>query len=94
MMMRRSSLIFAFALAFAARSLGAADLPQRLNFERYESLVNFIPFVAPTSASAAPIRAGDLYIMHFAQSPEGDHITLGSKTDRNFKLRLMLEPKK
>ena len=81
------------ALAFAPHAAFAADdLPGRIQFARYEPMMNRSPFAVATAPAAtpppAPNFAKDWYIANAARSPEGDLVTVASSTDKNFKLYL------
>ena len=68
------------------------DLPSRLQFARYEPMMQRSPFAVATAPAAtpppAPNFAKDWYIANAARSPEGDLVTIASSTDKNFKLYL------
>ena len=78
------------ALAAITPQLHAADeVPSRLQFARYEPMMNRSPFAVATAPAAtpppAPNFAKDWYIANAARSPEGDLVTVASSTDKNFK---------
>ena len=81
------------ALLFAPQAASAADgLPTRIQFARYEPMMNRSPFAVATAPAAtpppAPNFAKDWYIANAARSPQGDLVTIASSTDKNFKLYL------
>lgn len=66
----------------------ADDLPVKLSFDRYNSILEHSPFAVATAVvapAATPNFAKDLYIANAAKSPDGDMITIASMTDRDFK---------
>ena len=73
-------------------AVAAGDVPQPLQFARYEPMMNRSPFAVATAPVAtpppAPNFAKDWYIANAARSPEGDLVTVASSTDKNFKLYL------
>ena len=73
-------------------AVAADDVPQPLQFARYEPMMNRSPFAVATAPAAtpppAPNFAKDWYIANAARSPEGDLVTIASSTDKNFKLYL------
>ena len=82
------------AALLAATQLASAadDLPTRLQFARYEPMMQRSPFAVATAPAAtpppAPNFAKDWYIANAAQSPDGGLVTVASSTDKNFKLYL------
>ncbi|HSH38388.1 MAG TPA: hypothetical protein VK993_06355 [Chthoniobacterales bacterium] len=70
-------------------AVGADDVPTRLQFARYEPMMNRSPFAVATAPVAtpppAPNFAKDWYIANAARSPDGDLVTVASSTDKNFK---------
>ena len=78
------------ALIVTAHGAIAADeLPQQLQFARYEPMMNRSPFAVATAPAAtpppAPNFAKDWYIANAAKSADGDLVTIASTTDKNFK---------
>ena len=78
------------ALIITAQGAKAADdLPQQLQFARYEPMMNRSPFAVATAPAAtpppAPNFAKDWYIANAARSSDGDLVTIASSTDKNFK---------
>ncbi len=73
-------------------AVAADDVPTRLQFARYEPMMNRSPFAVATAPAAtpppAPNFAKDWYIANAARSPDGDLETVASSTDKNFKLYL------
>ena len=76
-------------VAAVARVFAADDIPKASDFARYEGMMNRSPFAVATATAtpppAAPNFAKDLYVANAAHSPEGDLVTIGSSTDKNFK---------
>src|SRR6266516_1582463 len=82
------ALMSVFALLGAITGRGDDVLPPRFNFDRYLAMVDHSPFAIATAAAlpeATPDFAKDLYVANAARSPEGDMVTIGSTSDRNFK---------
>ena len=80
------------AIALIALNIGAHaadDVPGKLQFARYEPMMNRSPFAVATAPAAtpppAPNFAKDWYIANAARSPDGDLVTVASSTDKNFK---------
>ena len=78
------------AIIVTAHGAVAADeLPQQLQFARYEPMMNRSPFAVATAPAAtpppAPNFAKDWYIANAAKSADGDLVTIASTTDKNFK---------
>lgn len=79
-------LIFAFFVALAARA--DDPVPQRLNFDRYKTMLDHSPFAVASAVIEGPTTPNlckDLYIANAAKSPDGDLVTLMSTADREFK---------
>ena len=77
--------IFGFCAAICVR---ADDLPTKLNFDRYQGMLEHSPFAVATAVvapAATPNFAKDLYVANAAKSPDGDMVTIGSLTDKDFK---------
>ena len=76
-------------LSAVAPSFAADDVPKASDFARYEGMMKRSPFAVATATAtpppAAPNFAKDLYVANAAHSPEGDLVTIGSSTDKNFK---------
>src|ERR1700739_4925196 len=79
-------------LGLCVLSLGvnarADDLPKKLNFDRYQGMLEHSPFAVATAVvapAATPNFAKDLYVANAAKSPDGDMITIASSTDKDFK---------
>ena len=75
-------------VAGAAHIARADDLPTRLNFDRYNAMLEHSPFAVATAVvapAATPNFAKDLYISSAAKSPDGDMIVIQSMTDKDFK---------
>ena len=87
--MKRTIYCTALLILLLASAARAADLvPKRPEFNRYQGMLDRSPFAVATAAAlpaATPSFAKDLYIANAARSPEGDMVTLGSASDRNFK---------
>lgn len=79
----------ACALCVSVSSLFAADdLPQRLNFDRYQGMLEHSPFAvasAVVAPAATPSACKDLFIANAAKSADGDMVTIGSTVDKEFK---------
>src|SRR5438034_7106280 len=78
--------IFATIGIFSARA--DDDLPKRLNFDRYQGMLDHSPFAvasAVVAPAATPNFAKDLYLANAAKSPDGDMVTIASSNDREFK---------
>src|SRR5712691_4959172 len=72
----------------ASASRGDDQLPKRLNFARYETMLQRSPFAVATAVAppaATPNFAKDLYVANAGRLPEGDFVTIASTSDRNFK---------
>ena len=64
------------------------DLPTKLNFDRYKTMLEHSPFAVASAVIApalAPNFAKDLYVANAARSPDGDMVTIASTSDRDFK---------
>ena len=77
-------------LAFVASvSISAADdLPTKLNFDRYKGILDRSPFAVASAViapAATPNFAKDLFVANAARSSDGDMVTLGSSSDKEFK---------
>ena len=79
----------AVLLGTALQTFAADDIPKASAFAKYEGMMNRSPFKVATAVIAppavAPNFAKDLYVANAAHSPEGDLVTIGSSTDKNFK---------
>ena len=76
------------AVIVAVSAWAADDLPQRLNFDRYQGILDHSPFAvasAVVAPAATPNFAKDLYVANAAKSPDGDMVTIGSSSDKEFK---------
>lgn len=84
-MKRAIALTILCAGALAAR---AEDLPKRLDFARYQGMLDRSPFAVATAVAPPPAAASfakDLYVANAAKSPDGDLVTIASTSDKNFK---------
>src|SRR5260370_2969678 len=75
-------------LFYSVSTHRADEIPTRFNFGRYSGMLNRSPFTIATAVVAppsAPNFAKDLYVANAARLPEGDMVTIGSTSDRNFK---------
>src|SRR5205807_9398136 len=78
--------IFATIGVFSARA--DDDLPKRLNFDRYQGMLDHSPFAvasAIVAPAATPNFAKDLYVANAARSQDGDMVTIASSADKEFK---------
>ena len=69
-------------------SVQADDLPTKVNFDRYKTMVDHSPFAVASAVIApavAPNFAKDLYVANAARSPDGDMVTIASSSDKDFK---------
>src|ERR1700730_4991413 len=89
MMTKRAQMYMSILAAFAAVSLSRADnIPKRLNFDRYQAMMDRSPFAVATAVAApaaTPHFAKDLYVANAAHSKDGDFVTVASSADKNFK---------
>jgi len=86
--MKKAELIYISILAFRVASARADDLPIRLNFDRYQTMLQRSPFAvasAVVAPAATPNFAKDLYVANAARSSEGDMVTIASTNDKDFK---------
>jgi hypothetical protein len=77
-----------FAFIGVAVTRGDDELPKRLNFTRYEGMLQRSPFAVATAvapAAVAPNFAKDLYVANAARSPDGDMVTIASTSEKDFK---------
>ena len=77
-----------FILLATKVSWGADELPKRIDFSRYETMLQHSPFAVATAVAppaATPNFAKDLYVANAGHLPEGDFVTIASTSDRNFK---------
>ena len=85
--MRKAELIIVLSL-IAANSVQADDLPTKVKFDRYKTMVEHSPFAVASTVIApvvAPNFAKDLYVANAARSPDGDMVTIASSSDKDFK---------
>src|SRR5437899_4362842 len=78
--------IFATIGIFSARA--DDDLPKKLSFDRYKGMLDHSPFAvasAVVAPAATPNFAKDLYVANAARSQDGDMVTIGSSSDKEFK---------
>ena len=69
-------------------AIHADDLPTKLNFERYQGMLDHSPFAVATAVIAPPTTPNackDLYIANAARSSDGITVTLMSTADKDFK---------
>jgi hypothetical protein len=87
--MKTSQTWMSILTVMAAVSAWAADdLPQRLNFDRYQGMLDHSPFAvasAVVAPAATPNFAKDLYVTSAAKSPDCDMATIASTADKEFK---------
>src|SRR5437588_2605960 len=86
--MRAGSYMSIFALIATVSARADDDLPQRLNFDRYKGMLDHSPFAvasAVVAPAATPNFAKDLYVANAAKSADGDMVTIGSSSDKEFK---------
>ena len=80
-----TTLLLSGTAAYAADD----DVPSRLQFARYEPMMERSPFAVATAPAAtpppAPNFAKDWFVANAARSPHGDLVTVASSTDKNFK---------
>ena len=72
-------------LLFANHCVSADDLPKRLNFDRYSTMLNRSPFAIATAVAmpaATPNFAKDLYIANAARTRGEDLVTVQSSSDK------------
>ena len=88
-MMKRVQIYMSIFVSLAAISARADDeLPKRMNFDRYKGMLDRSPFAVATAVSApagTPNFAKDLFLANAAKSPDGDMVTIGSTSDKDFK---------
>jgi hypothetical protein len=77
------------AIGFVAAACARADdLPTKLSFDRYKTMLEHSPFSVATAIvaqAATPNFAQDLYVANAAKSREGDMVTIASARDKDFK---------
>ena len=86
--MKTIGVVAAGLLAAVAPGFAADEIPKASDFSRYEGMMNRSPFAIATAVVAPPVApnfAKDLYVANAARSPDGDLVTIGSSTDKNFK---------
>jgi len=86
--MRRSLATLCIVVGDTATGVRADDLPSKLRFDRYQSMVQRSPFAVATAVAppvAGPSFGKDLYVANAAKSPDGDMVTIASTTDKDFK---------
>jgi hypothetical protein len=74
-----------FSLAICVRG---DDLPAKMSFDRYKTMLDHSPFAvasAVVAPAATPNFAKDLYVANAAKSPDGDMVTIASSSDKDFK---------
>src|SRR5438270_1203797 len=87
-MTRTAIYLSIFALSAVVSSKADDDLPKRLNFDRYKGMLDHSPFAVASAViapAATPNFAKDLYVANAAKSPDGDMVTIGSSSDKEFK---------
>src|SRR5438132_12079863 len=75
-------------ISVSAGARAADDLPKRLDFERYEGMLEHSPFAVATAVvapAATPNFAKDLYVANAAKAPGCDMVTIASTVDKEFK---------
>jgi hypothetical protein len=75
-------------LLFAKHCVSADDLPKRLNFDRYSTMLNRSPFAIATAVAmpaATPNFAKDLYVANAARTRGEDLVTVQSSSDKALK---------
>jgi hypothetical protein len=81
-------------LALLGATLGQAaeELPKRLDFSRYDSMLKRSPFAVASAVAlpaATPNFAKDLYVANAGKLPEGgDFVTIASTSEKGFKAYL------
>lgn len=87
-------LLSILSLALARVAHGGDDIPQRLAFQRYDSMLQKSPFKVAT-VTAAPVAAPsvfkDLYVANAAHTDQADLVTVLSASDKNFREYLTTE---
>lgn len=84
--------ILPVACVIAAR--GADDIPQRLDFNRYNTMLQKSPFAVasqPAAPVATPNFAKDLYVANAAHADQFDLVTIISASDKNWREYLTTE---
>lgn len=74
--------------AFAVVSGNCQVIPAKLDFAKYQDLLEKSPFTVATAATPPPQQASfakDLYVANAAHGPDGDLVTIASTADKNFK---------
>jgi len=87
-MMRPFDLLILLILGSTMAAARGEDLPKRPDFARYQPMMSRSPFAIATAVAvpaATPDFAKDLFVANAAKSPDGDMVTIGSSSDRNFK---------
>src|SRR5438132_13859542 len=82
--------VSSMSLLFFAAHYSVADdaLPTKLNFGRYQAMLDHSPFAvasAVVAPAATPNFAKDLYVANAAKTPDGDTVTLMSSAEKDFK---------
>lgn len=78
----------------APAGLRGDDLPTKLNFDRYKTMLEHSPFAvasAVVAPAAAPNFAKDLYVANAAKSADGGVVTIASSSDKDFKKYLTIK---
>ena len=78
-------LILALSAAICAP---ADDLPTKVYFDRYQTMLEHSPFSVATAViapAATQSFANDLCVANAAKSPDGDVVTIVSTSDKDFK---------
>jgi hypothetical protein len=71
-----------------AATASAQVVPAKLDFAKYQGLLEKSPFAVATAAAPPPPTANfakDLYVANAAHGPDGDLVTIASSADKNFK---------
>ena len=87
--MKRELLLWIATVAFAVTTCAQADdLPTKVAFDRYQTMLDHSPFAVASAVVAplvAPNFAKDLYVANAARSSDGDMVTIASTSDKDFK---------
>jgi hypothetical protein len=84
---RSKLFMWTFVLLSAVTVRAEDDLPRRVNFDRYQGMLDRSPFAV--ASAVAPVVTPDvfkgLYVANAARLPEGDFVTIMSSDDKNLK---------
>src|SRR5436853_1998323 len=86
--MKYATFIVLGCVVASTQAKAADDLPKKVDFGRYQAILDHSPFAVATAVvapAATPAPCKDLYVANAARSSDGDLVTLMSTADKEFK---------